>query len=340
MSSRPIAVIATTISGSIKDWGKVQHIVPLLNQHGFDDVVLVECTSHVSAREETVRSLKSGRHIIISAGGSGTFNACLEGCCDSEVPLDKIRLGFLRKGSADLLGKVLGMPDEIESAIEVFAESIRNDTLLPCDILQAETPGQPELERHFVGYGGTEIFGGIPQFTENRFIKYYKGILGQLFGDMGPFGVGAFLACLQKMFFRSPGAYRINWNIEVNGNLVQTGRYQALMIVNVDLGPNMPLAAGVPLGSGDFHLLGLRDLGFHRLPGQFRHTWDASVRDDPVRWGYESYQIQKSLRLKPHTEKEFDANIDGSTLVCREFLDISIAGQINLYCAAGIGKMV
>ena len=58
------------------------------------------------------------RHLV-SAGGSGTFNAVLEGCCDSGVALGEIRLGFLRKGSADLIGKVLGMPDAIEAAVDV-----------------------------------------------------------------------------------------------------------------------------------------------------------------------------------------------------------------------------
>lgn len=332
MNSKTIAVIATTMSGSIKDWGKVQHIIPLFKKHGYDQVKLFECDSHQTARQQTLNNLQEGCRIIISAGGSGTFNACLEGCCDSDISFSEIRLGFLRKGSADLLGKVLNMPDEIEPAIAAFAESINTDSVMPCDILKVETPAQPGVKRHFVGYGGAEIFGSIPRFTENRFIKYYKGILGQLFGDLGPFGVGAALACLQKILFRPIGKGGLEWDIKIGDELVQNGRYQALIIVNGDLGPNMPLAKDVPLGSRDFYLLGLRDLGYHRLIGQFKHTWNASVKKQPEKWGYESYCINNSLTLRPYTDHEFDLNVDGSTFVCREFVTISIQDQIQLYC--------
>ena len=40
MINKKIDVIATTISGSIKDWGKVKHIVPLFKKYGFDNAKL------------------------------------------------------------------------------------------------------------------------------------------------------------------------------------------------------------------------------------------------------------------------------------------------------------
>ena len=133
--STTIDVIATTVSGSISDWRKVERIAPLFAEHGFDDLRLHVVDSHAEARAQAHSLLAEGRRLLISAGGSGTFNAVLEGCCDSRVPLGDIRLGFLRKGSADLLGKVLGMPDEIEAAVAVFAESIRAEHVMPCDVL-------------------------------------------------------------------------------------------------------------------------------------------------------------------------------------------------------------
>ena len=95
-----IDVIATTISGSVSDWKKVKRIVPLFAQHGYEDVRLHEVDSHTEARKVACDALKAGGKIPISAGGSGTFRAVLEGCIDSEVELSDIRLGFLRKGSA------------------------------------------------------------------------------------------------------------------------------------------------------------------------------------------------------------------------------------------------
>ena len=45
--------------------------------------------------------------------------------------------------------------------------------------LRAERGEADAPPEHFVGYGGVELFGRIPHFTENRFMKWYKGILGQ-----------------------------------------------------------------------------------------------------------------------------------------------------------------
>lgn len=329
MKNKRIDVIATTISGSIKDWGKVKYIVPLFEKHGFTNVSLYAVDNHKDVRKKTTECLLEGSRIIISAGGSGTFNAALEGCCDSGISLNEISLGFLRKGSADLIGKVLGMPDDIEEAIDVFVNSIIQERTIKCDVILAESKSGTSHPRRFVGYGGTEIFGDIPTYTENRFIKYYKGILSQLFGDMGPFFVGATLACLSKSI-RSTFRKAEGWKIYVDNELVAKNNYQAMMIVNGDLGKNLPLAKSVPLGSGDFYLFALQNIGLYKLPGQFKRTWNASIADDPEKWGFEKYRIEKSLRLVSLKKNNFNVNVDGSTMVCNESVSFSIIDQINL----------
>lgn len=329
MKNPKIDVIATTISGSIKDWGKVKHIVPLFKKYGFDDVSLFSVDSHAEVRKKTAECLKKGSRIIISAGGSGTFNSALEGCCDSGIEMNEINLGFLRKGSADLIGKTLGMPDDIEEAIKVFVDSITVNKTIKCDIIVAESDGESSKPRHFVGYGGAEIFGDIPTFTENKYIKYYKGILGQLFGDLGPFFVGASIASMVKTS-KSIFAGKRKWQIFVDDRNVSENYYQALIIVNGDLGKDMPLAKSVPLGSGDFYLFAIRDLGLLKLPGQFKHTWNASVLDSPGKWGFESYCIKKSLKLIPGIENKFKVNIDGATMECQNSVSFRIINQINL----------
>jgi diacylglycerol kinase family enzyme len=329
MKSTKIDVIATTISGSIKDWGKVKYIVPLFKKHGFDNVFLFSVDSHAAVRKKTTECLKNGSRIIISAGGSGTFNSALEGCCDSAIDLNEISLGFLRKGSADLIGKTLAMPDDIEEAIKVFVDSINANKTIKCDIIVAESEEGKEKPRHFVGYGGAEIFGEIPSYTENKFIKYYKGILGQIFGDLGPFFVGASLASIAK-FSKSVFKGKRKWEIIVDDKNVANNYYHALIIVNGDLGKDLPLARSVPLGSGDFYLFALKDVGLLKLPGQFKHTWNASVLDNPDKWGFESYCIKKSLKLIPENRHRFNVNIDGSTLRCLKSINFSIYDQINL----------
>jgi diacylglycerol kinase family enzyme len=332
MSSERIEVVATTMSGSIKDWGKVRRIVPLFRERGRDDVTLHVAETHDEARRTTRDVLAAGARTVISAGGSGTFNRVLEGCIDSGVALDEIKLGFLRKGSADLIGKVLGMPDTIEEAIDVFVRSLAANKTVPCDVIRVESEAGPEPRRHFVGYGGAGIFGRIPHYTENRFIKYYKGVLSQLFGDLGPFFVGALLTVVERSLIRI-GRRQDPWRIEVDGRDASRSAYQALILVNGDLGPDLPFARTVPLGSGDFHLFGLRDLGILRLPGQFKHAWDLSIATDPERWGFESHRVTERLRLSLASGRPFPVNVDGSTMVCHEAASFEIVDYVRLICA-------
>ncbi len=325
--STTIDVIATTISGSISDWSKVERIQPLFADHGFDDVRLHAVDTHAEARATALALLTKGQRLLISAGGSGTFNAVLEGCCDANVSLGDIRLGFLRKGSADLLGKVLGMPDEIEAAIAVFAESIRDGHVMPCDIISARSETGDAPPRHFVGYGGAEIFGRIPHFTENRFMKWYKGVLSQVFGDLGPFTTGMTLAMIEKTLKGPFGKRR--WRILVDGQEVATGRYQALIIVNGYLGPDMPYSDDT-LGSGRFHLFALSDLGLRRLLGQARHARSGTIMNDPDKWGMTHFPIEGTLRLEPVNGGAFPLNVDGSTFFCEKAAIIQRIDGISL----------
>ena len=73
-----IDVIATTISGSLADWKKVERIVPLFAEHGYSDVRLHEVDTHAAARAAACATLQEGGRIPISAGGSGTFRAVRE----------------------------------------------------------------------------------------------------------------------------------------------------------------------------------------------------------------------------------------------------------------------
>lgn len=324
-----IDVIATTISGSVKDWSKVKRIVPLFRAHGLTDINLYEVDSHAEARRRTAERVAAGGNVIISAGGSGTFNAVLEGCFDSGRDLADVRLGFLRKGSADLIGKILGMPDDIEKAIDVFVAAICQGRVVPCDVLLAKDHGETTKPRRFVGYGGTEIFGRIPHFTENRFIKYYKGVLGQLFGDLGPFFVGTSLATTDKLI-RRIGRRKRQWKISIDGVEVARGPYHAIVIVNGDLGPELPFAKGELLGSGKFYVSMIADQGMLKLPRQLKHAWDASIMNDPDKWGFATYSVGQSLELGPVDGSEFPVNTDGSTMLCHGGVEVTICDRVYL----------
>ncbi len=329
MEAKKIDVVATTISGSIKDWSKVKYIIPLFEKYGQEEVSLFTADSHGEARKVTGKLIKDGSRIIISAGGSGTFNSVLEGCLDSKIDLKEIKLGFLRKGSADLLGKVLGMPDNIEEAIRVFCHSINENKTIECDIIRVTTENSGVVPRHFVGYGGVEIFGAIPHISENRFMKYYKGVLGQLFGDLGPFFVAAILALTRKLL-REIVHPKTKWGIHIDGMKIPDKHYQTMIIANGDLGPDFPFAKSAPLGSGQFYLVTLEDLGFIKLFGQFRRMWNSSILKNPDKWGFGSYTIDEILEIRPGNPNIFPVNVDGSEMHCRQSVKFEICDQIDL----------
>lgn len=330
MMSATIHVIATTISGSISDWSKVERIVPLFQQRGLRNVELHSADTHQQARVLAAEILRSGARILISAGGSGTFNAVIEGCIDSQVPLVEVRLGFLRKGSADLIGKVLNMPDEIEAAIDSFVDCITNDRIEPCDLIEVTPDADLLRVRHFVGYGGAGIFGRVPHYTENRFIKYYKGLLSELFGDLGPFFVGVSLATLERVV-RSLFGGKLHWLIDLDGHSVSLGKLQAMIIVNGDLGKDLPFASGAKLGSGVFHMFTFEDRGLFAVSKQFKQAWGGKVLEQKQALGFQGYTVEQKLRLTTQEKRPFPLNVDGSTLECKEFAELKIVGQINLY---------
>jgi diacylglycerol kinase family enzyme len=329
MKNQRIDVIATSISGSIKDWSKVKHIIPLFNKSGFENVTLSVLEGHEEVRIKTCQLIREGGRTIISAGGSGTFNSVMEGCCESGVDPAEISLGFLRKGSADVIGKVLGMPDTIVEAINVLAEAIDANRTVKCDVIQAASEKGDTRPRHFVGFSGAELFGEIPKYTENRFIKYYKGILGYFFGDLGPFAVGISLAAFGKSL-REIYKGKKHWRIFVDDEEVAENYYQAFVIVNGDLGKDLPFARNVPLGSGDFYLFAIKDLGRIKMIGQIIHTWNASILDNPEKWGFKAYRITKSLILQPD-KSPFYVNIDSLIMICEKSVRFQICDRINLF---------
>jgi diacylglycerol kinase family enzyme len=330
----PVEVIATTMSGSIQDQRKVQRIGPVFSSRTSRSVHVYRADSHTQARDITQRLVAEGSRIIVSAGGAGTFNAVVEGShLAGNVPSD-LRLGFLRKGSADLVGKVLGIPDSLEAAVEAILTALETGNCVPADILTVKaTNADGELQRRkLVGFGGLGVFGEVPRFTESRFIKVYKGVLGSLLGDLGPFFVGLGLAmgqwCLLRLLGRVP-----EMSLVLGEETITTATWIAVLVLNGDLGADLPLGQDLSLGSGSFRVIAMRYQGLSQALRQILAARRGTILSEPERYGCIIRTIS-SLRVQPRGTRPYAVNVDGGAMVACGELTISVSDKIWLLSGA------
>ena len=326
----PIEVIATTMSGSIKDQRKVQYIGPTFSSRTSRPVHVHIANNHAEAREIVEHLVADGSRIIISAGGAGTFNAVMEGChLAGRVPSD-LRLGFLRKGSADLIGKALGISDRLETAAETILAAIEAGRSVPADILTVKAPqASGKLQqRKLVGFGGIGILGEVPYFTESRFIKIYKGVLSSLLGDLGPFFVGLFLAMIRWQLKRLLGRVP-KMSLVLGNETTATATWGTVLVVNGDLGVDLPLGRGLPLGSGSFRVIAMRYLGIWQAVKQILAARKGAILTNPERYGCIIRTVD-SLWIKQQNIIPYAVNVDGSRMVSYGDVSISVSGKIWL----------
>jgi diacylglycerol kinase family enzyme len=331
-----IAVIATTMSGSFEDQRKVGRIGPAFCAVTNRRVEVHRADTHGEAQRLAHDVVAAGGGIVVSAGGAGTFNAVLEGCHQGEQIPSDLRLAFLRKGSADLIGKVLHVPDDLAAATASIAAGIETDQTVTADVLTVETsePDGSTQRRHLVGFGGFGVFGEVPRFTESRFIKYYKGVLGTLFGDLGPFFTGLALATVVWWVRRVFGRDR-TMTFTVDGAALPTGPWVAMIVLNGDLGNDFPLGRGHALDSGRFRVVGLRYDGLRMILRQVAACRTAALLERPEEYAAVVLEAE-SLTAVPDGDAPQMVNVDGLRLITRGPVRIGISGRVTLIEAAGV----
>jgi len=323
---KKIGIIATTMSGSIKDQMKVGRIEPGFKKY-FSDVKLYKADSHGDAYLKAKELVDSGVNIVVAAGGAGTINSVVRGCHESSNVSKDLRIGVIRKGSADLIGKVLKISDNLDVAIRTIAESINKDKYINIDLIQVSS--SIDNKDYFVGFGGLGVFGGIPYFTENKLKKYYKGILGFLFGDRGPFFIGAILSSItfytSKIFNRDKSKFEIIFD----KNKKLTGKWNSIIILNGDLGKHFPVAPDCPLDDGKFRVVLLKDMGLFKLISQFAGCWSGKILKDS-KLGGEFFDVTE-LDVYPCSEKKYFVNVDGLLKKEGSSINFKIVDQLKMY---------
>lgn len=324
---KTINVIATTISGSIKDWKKIDKIKTEFEKHYSGKVEVFIVNSHQKAKAKAQELIANQEQIIVSAGGSGTFAHILEGCRLKEGYPKGLRLAFLRKGSADLLGKVLNMPDKLEEAAKIMVNSIVNDKTIESDVIEVNIDGR---KLHFIGYGGLGVFGIVPYFTESRLKKYYKGVLSYLFGDRGPFLFGVNLAILK--FYTSKLIQSRQFTIFYNSEKHSNVKLSNILFMNGDLGKDYPIAKGMPLATNDFQVTLLADKGIITCYKQLICAWKGELEKHKDKLGVEVFRTSE-LMIESHCRKKFMVNVDGALHKTKNPVSYRISDRIKLVTA-------
>ena len=326
-----IEVIATTMSGSFADQKKVGQIE--LTFRGMTDrpIGMHVADSHEEAERLAHDIVEGGGRTVVSAGGAGTMNAVLEGShVEGTVPPD-LRLAFMRKGSADLVGKALHMPAELREAAVAISESITVDRQIPADILSVEAvepDGRAQL-RHLLGFGGIGVFGDVPRFTEGRAVKYYKGLLGTLLGDLGPFYVGLALAAVtwsaRCLVRRVP-----KLELELDGERLPAERWQSIIWLNGDLGKDFPLGRGLPFQSDGFRVVVLHHRGVRSMLRQVVGSRTGALLDEPAEYDATVREVGTLVARPVGSSHRFMVNVDGLRLETAGTVRVEVSGQVLL----------
>jgi len=333
-----IDVIATTISGSLADQRNVGRIGPGFQARTSRPVRVHRAATHPAARQLAHDVVTRGGRTIVSAGGAGTFNAVLEGChLDDGVPAD-LRLAFLRKGSADLIGKALHVPGDLEGAVAAITTALERDATVDADILvvEAATPDGSLQRRHMVGFAGLGLFGDVPRFTESRLVKLYKGVLGSLFGDYGPFFVGLTLASGWWFVKRRLGQVP-PMALSFDDEEEAAASWLAVIVVNGDLGHDFPLGRGLAFGSGTFRVVALRYRDLGCAIAQLQACRSGAILDKPSVHGAIVREV-RSLSARPSvgpgrlagSGHEQMVNLDGLRMLVRGEARVAVAGRVRL----------
>jgi diacylglycerol kinase family enzyme len=320
-----IDVIATTISGSVSDWQKVSNMEGEFRKYYSGTLKVHAVGSHAAARSKTAELVSRGSRVLVSAGGAGTFNSVLEGCWSDEGIPDDVRLAFLRKGSADLVGKALKIPDDLSSSVKTIFDGICEDRVVNANVIQVSSG---RGQRHFIGFSGVGVFGEIPRFTENPFVKYYKGFLGSLFGDLGPFMVGANIALI-KHHLESVLGRTAALEVRADEKTLPKAKYISVLVMNGDLGKDLPLAREVELGSGDFKVIAIHDRGVAASYMQLDSCRKGRIYDRPDELGIEPLRAAR-LTILPSSPAPYMVNVDGLLAWAAGPLDYSVCGRVSL----------
>jgi YegS/Rv2252/BmrU family lipid kinase len=113
---KPVAVIAHTKKTLGGGLGELRR---LLDEREITDPMWFEISSSKKARKSARRAVKDGADLVIAWGGDGTVQRCIDVLAGTAVTL-----AVIPAGTANLFATNVGIPIDLESAVDVAAEGL------------------------------------------------------------------------------------------------------------------------------------------------------------------------------------------------------------------------
>lgn len=323
-----LSIIAGEMNGSLKERRRLDALAAEFRKSHQHAAVVMADSSELAFKRAKAAIVAGGKWLI-AAGGAETFNSVLEGSCAYGAPPDSVRLAYLRRGAADLVGKMLSMPDGFKAGARVISEAIKQDKAVESDIVELYTQEDGRQKKyHMIGYAGVGIFGDIPYFTESRLAGLSKGVFERVFGYRGPFVTGANLA-IARHYLKRRRDNKLRYNIVAQGRQMSSDEYATILIVNGDLGRHFPVARGVPLDSGDFQVVLFKEGGLRMTCRQILHAWKGDLFKHRAALGVEMFRTG-FLKIIPEQKEPYHLNMDGLLKEVHGEIEFSLYGKIRL----------
>lgn len=128
-----VRLIANPQAGGGAIFGQLQEINALLRPWA-DHLDIVLTTKAGDAEAAAAQAARESYDVIISAGGDGTLNECLNGASTVEDALARMRFAIIPVGTANDFATTLGMPPDAVAA----AREILNNQLVQVDLGQLD----------------------------------------------------------------------------------------------------------------------------------------------------------------------------------------------------------
>ena len=118
-------------------------------------------------------------------------------------------------------------------------------------------------------------------------------------------------------------------SLDLGEETTATATWVTVLVVNGDLGADLPLGRGLSLGSGSFRAFAMRYQGLPQALRQILAARRGAILREPERYGC-IIRTVSSLRVQPRSARPYAVNVDGGAMVACGELSVSVSDKIWL----------